>query len=214
MIRSMLLAVGLLVAATGGLARAQSDDATPVALDGTPVPAIDLAAAADYCVANGGIVRDRYPAWGTNLPADQWLQLGGSRQFCEFTGGAGAEPPTSWISLSLETLYSELPTLATLAYLTQPPLPTTSGSVNPSAVYCTQLGGAYDFGGVSANGGGWVTLDPEPALQVLEFCVFPDGSMIDAWGIAYHSDGTIRGADLTPILRYQSANPPRVFAGQ
>ena len=34
-------------------------------------------------------------------------------------------------------------------------------------------------------------------------CVFPDLSSIDSWGLTYHSDGTIRGADLTDLFRYK-----------
>jgi hypothetical protein len=38
-------------------------------------------------------------------------------------------------------------------------------------------------------------------------CIFPDLSSIDSWGLTYHSEGTIRGADLTDLLRYK---PPQV----
>jgi hypothetical protein len=72
--------------------------------------------------------------------------------------------------------------------------------VNPSSVYCTQLGGTDAFGGVSAVSGGWSL---EGAADTVGLCVFPDLSVIDAWGITYHSDGTIRGADLTNLFRYQ-----------
>jgi len=37
--------------------------------------------------------------------------------------------------------------------------------------------------------------------------------MIDAWGITYHSCGTVRGKDLTKVFRYHPANPPEVFRG-
>jgi len=37
--------------------------------------------------------------------------------------------------------------------------------------------------------------------------------MIDAWGITYHSCGTVRGKDLTKVFRYHPANPPEVFPG-
>jgi putative hemolysin len=210
--------IGLLLFAALGLAhgegaRAQTPEATPPGGAPTVTPAIDLQAAADYCVAQGGIVRERYPVWGTNGPASGQVRLGGARPFCEFTGGAGAEPPTSWISLTLETLYSDQPTLATLAYLTKPPLPQVTGGANPASVYCSHLGGSDQFGGTTGAGGGWVTDDTDTPIDVLQACAFPDGSIIDSWGITYHTNGTIRGADLTPILRYQSANPPNVFAG-
>jgi hypothetical protein len=50
-------------------------------------------------------------------------------------------------------------------------------------------------------------------LQVIEYCTFADGSMIDAWGLTYHTGGVIRGADLTPILRYQATDYPNAFPG-
>jgi putative hemolysin len=187
----LLLAIGCVTA------RAQSDDTSPV----------------DYCLSQGGIVRERHPVWGTNLTTDRWVQLGGSRQFCEFTGGTGTEPGT-WISLSLETHSSDLPTLATLAYLTKPPLPADTGTASPAA-YCTRvLGGAFDWGGPSGAGGGWVTFNSEPPYAIMTYCVLPDGSMIDARGLASHTAGVIRGADLTPRFRYQSNDPPRIFVGQ
>ena len=34
-------------------------------------------------------------------------------------------------------------------------------------------------------------------------CVFPDLSSIDFWGLTYHAGGTVRGADLAPLFRYQ-----------
>lgn len=204
--RGLISIAGLFVLIVAAAVPAPAQEATPLA-------DVEVGPAAAYCVEQGGIVRHRTPVYGTNGPELWQIELGGARDFCEFTGGEGADPPESWISISLDTLYSELPTLATLAYLTKPPLPGTSGGANPSAVYCAQLGGAYDFGGVGMAGGGWVTDDPAPALDVLNFCVFPDGSMIDAWGITYHAGGVIRGADLTPILRYQSPDPPHVFTG-
>jgi len=34
-------------------------------------------------------------------------------------------------------------------------------------------------------------------------CVFPDLSSIDTWGLTYYADGTVRGADLSDLLRYR-----------
>ncbi len=43
-------------------------------------------------------------------------------------------------------------------------------------------------------------------------CVFPDGSMIDEWGLAYHSDGTVRGADLATMFVYAPGTDlPTIF---
>lgn len=175
-----------------------STGATPVATD-----------AASYCASVGGTVRARTPVFGTNNPASQ-VRLAGAKQFCEFTA-AGAELSTSWIIVDLNTLDAAQPTLAALAYLTKPPLPKTTGSANPASVYCAALGGAEI--GASGAGGGWVTEDTSTLISVLEACTFGDGSTIDSWGITYHTNGTIRGADLTHRFRYQSANPPHVFGG-
>jgi len=210
--RAILSVIGLIVLSLAAIATAQAQEATPVT-GASASSSFDAEAAAAYCLEHGGEVRHRTPVLGLNLPKDQQITLGGARDFCEFTGGEGADPGT-WISISLETLYSEEPTLATLAYLTKPGMPDNTGSANPSAVQCVYLGGAYDFGGVTPGGGGWVTTDPEPAFEVMSYCVFPDGSMIDAWGITYHANDIIRGADLTPILRYQSDSPPHVFPEQ
>jgi hypothetical protein len=37
----------------------------------------------------------------------------------------------------------------------------------------------------------------------MDECVFPDGSAIDAFGLWYHANGTIRGTDLAPLFAYQ-----------
>jgi len=161
----------------------------------------------EYCSQAGGVMRARYPAYDTN-GADA-LRLAGERRFCEFTASDGSR-----ISVALDTLNAEAPTLAALAYR-DPPKPTPAPpSVNPSSVYCSQLGGTDQFGGVNAAGGGWVLADlpaPPPAGgpaagepdEVLAMCVFPDLSSIDSWGLTYHAAGIVRGADLDPLFRYQ-----------
>jgi hypothetical protein len=72
-------------------------------------------------------------------------------------------------------------------------------SANPSSLYCTQLSGTNAFGSVSAAGGGWGLQD---GSDILSLCIFPDLAVIDAWGITYYVNGSIRGADLTDLLRY------------
>jgi putative hemolysin len=168
---------------------------------------IDGQAAADYCTSQGGTVVMRQPILGANLDPASRVVLGGATEFCDFRGKAGDD---SAISISLETLYSEQPTLTTLAYLTKPPVPKDATGGNPSTLYCIHLGGAYDFGG-SLAGGGWVATDTAADQNVTNYCVFADGSMIDAWGLTYHTGGVIRGADLTPILRYQATEYPQAF---
>lgn len=182
---------------------------TALAQEATPIPG-DPAAA--YCEQAGGDVRERTPVYGSNNPTAEF-PLGAPVRFCEFTGGEGAEPPESFIMIDLDTLYSETPTLAALAYLTTPPLPDIPASQNPASVYCSSLGGA-EIGSLTGAGGGWLSEDRSAQIVVLQACVFGDGSIIDSWGIAYHANGTVRGADLTPLFRYQSANPPLVFPGQ
>ena len=161
----------------------------------TPTEATDApnSAAADYCAENGGAVETRYPFYGTNNPDP--LQLSGSLQVCTFTA-----EDNSRITVGLDTLYTDQPTLAALAYRAQTPLEPGSPSANPSSIYCTQLGGTDAFGGVSAAGGGWGLAE---AADAVALCVFPDLSVIDSWGITYHSDGTIRGADLTDLFRFR-----------
>jgi putative hemolysin len=101
------------------------------------------------------------------------------------------ESDGSRISVGLRTLASRTPTLAVLAYLERPAIVSVSGGANPASVYCAQLGGSEALAGI---------------------CRFSDGSMIDSWGLSYHTQGSVRGRDLTPVFRYRSAHPPRAFA--
>jgi hypothetical protein len=166
--------------------------------------------AAKYCTDNDGAVQLRYPAYGTNNMASA-TRLSGERRFCQFTSASDG----SRIHIALDTLYTTEPTLAVLAYLNKPPLQEGGNpSANPSSLYCSQLGGTDLFGGVSAAGGGWVTDDTSTPDTVLQACIFPDLSTIDSWGLTYHSDGAIRGADLTKLVRYQSAETPKVFSSK
>jgi putative hemolysin len=189
----------------GWRAAAQSDSATPAA---------GVDPAAEYCVSVGGVVLERVPVWGANQPPDLRLTLDGPRLFCEFTGDPNADPPESQIAVDIDTLYADEPTLAALAYLTTPPLPEIPPGPNPASVYCAHLGGA-EIGANTGAGGGWVApAGSDPWFEVVSMCVFGDGSMIEPWGITYHTDGTIRGADLAPLFRYQPSEPPLVFPDQ
>jgi len=159
----------------------------------------DTGAASAYCESTGGKVIDRAPMYGTNGPPSSWLRLTGTRKFCQYTSSKDG----SRIHVLLETLWATTPTLAALAYYTPPPVG--SGCVgNPASCYCSQLGGSDLFGGINAAGGNWFGRGSQDAL--LEACILPDMSSIDSWGLAYKSDGTIRGIDLTTVLRY--APPP------
>jgi len=151
----------------------------------------------DYCTSTGGVVETRYPVYGTNNATQDWIQLQGREGFCQYTQASDG----SRIHVSLATLFTTKPSLAALAYYAETPW-NGQGNGNPASFYCTQLGGSDSFGGVSAAGGGWVELDTIDV--VLEACIFPDNSTIDSWGLFYHSDGIIRGIDLSTVLKYQN----------
>ncbi len=156
----------------------------------------DVSKSVDYCVKKGGEVDVRSPYFNTNDDNQaNWLRLSGSRQFCKFT----SKKDGSRIYVQLSTLYTDKPSLAALAYYAEVPLGSCNG--NPASCYCTQLGGSDSFGGINANGGGWVKKS-DPVDTVLEACIFPDMSTIDSWGLAYHSAGIIRGKDLSKVLKY------------
>ena len=151
----------------------------------------------NYCISTGGVVETRYPVYGTNGATQDWLQLAGREDFCQYTQSSDG----SRIHVSLDTLFTTLPTMAALAYYAESPW-NGQGEGNPASLYCTQLGGSDLFGGVTGAGGGWVELDTTDV--VLEACIFPDNSTIDSWGLFYHSDGIIRGIDLSTVLKYQN----------
>jgi putative hemolysin len=148
--------------------------------------------AAAYCLKNGGIVETRYAFYDTN--STNPLPMEGSLAVCTFTAA-----DQSRITIDLESFYTEKPTLAASAYLAKPAVEQAPPSANPASVYCSKLGGTDLFGGVNGAGGGWGKQD---GSDVISLCVFPDLSAIDSWGLTYHAGGVIRGADLTPLLRY------------
>jgi hypothetical protein len=150
--------------------------------------------AAAYCVKKGGVVQERLPAYNTN--GGDPLILAGKRDFCQFTSSKDG----SQINVLLSTLATRQPSLAALAYYAEVALGTCNG--NPASCYCTLLGGSDLFGGINAAGGGWVL--SSNYSDVLEACIFPDMSSIDSWGLAYHSNGIIRGKNLAKALRYQN----------
>jgi putative hemolysin len=167
-----------------------------------PVPedVLDNATANDYCVSVGGQVENREPYYNTNdFNQKNWLRLAGSQNFCQFI----SQHDGAQINVLVSTLYTKKPTLAALAYYSQTPMGSCNG--NPAACYCTQLGGTDNFGGT--GDGGWVDL-ADSGMTVLEACIFPDMSSIDSWGLAYHSAGIIRGADLDGLLRYKNPYSP------
>ncbi len=158
------------------------------------LPQLHAGKAEDYCTGSTGQVVLRKAAYNTN--GGPILYLSQTKPFCEYTSKSDG----SQIDVLLETLVTDQPTLAVLAYYAKEPL--NSGCVgNPASCYCSQLGGSDLFGGINAAGGGWVNNNLPDAT--LEACVFPDMSSIDSWGLAYYSNGIVRGIDLTKVLRYQ-----------
>lgn len=165
-----------------------------------------LQAARDYCTSVGGEVQVREATWNTNSDVSQWVDLGRSMELCRFKADDEAG---SRIYVDLLTLYTETPTLASAAYLAAPPMRDDLPPGNPATWYCADLAGSAQYGS-GAGGGGWVAMD-DPDDVVVGLCVFPDGSAIDEWGLAYHSDGTIRGADLEALFRADVAAFPPMF---
>jgi putative hemolysin len=152
---------------------------------------------AAYCTSTGGVPETRLAYYNTNGPTSGWLLLSGTLPFCQYTSSVDG----SRIYVSLDSLYTTKPSLATLAYYALVQW-NGQGNGNPASFYCTQLGGSDSFGGVTAAGGGWVQFGSVD--EVLEACIFPDNSTIDSWGLLYHSVGIIRGTDLAPILKYSN----------
>ena len=177
----------------------------------SPGAGFDEAAAERYCTVEGGKLVPRHAVWNTNADASAWLELAGRMTLCEFESGQGDQ--TTRVSVDLVTLFSTDPTLAAIAYLSKvPPTLPKVPSANPAEYNCQEgLHGSSTFGD-GLSGGGWVNED-EPVFKVMNLCVFPDLSAIDAFGILYYSQGTVRGADLATKLRYQPGNRlPAVFS--
>lgn len=210
------MAVALAVAAVALVTGSTVLGASPAPSGSGELPsfaAYDPNAARSECEEKGGQVQERRAAWGTNGDPATWTVLAGDIELCRFqTLGPDDD---SRIYVDLRTLTTHGPTLASVAYLTkvQPAPPKKSkkkhhrnaapivGMGNPAAARCTALGGSSSFG-TTAGGGGWVNLE-DPIDTTVAMCVFPDGSMIDEWGIAYYAAGVVRGADLALLLDYQ-----------
>ncbi len=205
---TILMCIALAVAALlpaaqpvqAGNAKTANSEGAVADLSLADLSQVDLTKAEAYCVKKGGEVNDREPFFNTNGDPQDWLRLSGARQFCKFKAKSGQDKG-SRIYVELSTLYTEKPSLAALAYYAEVPIGSCNG--NPASCYCSLLGGSDLFGGINASGGGWVKKS-DPDDQVLEACIFPDMSTIDSWGLTYHSIGTIRGKDLSKVLRYKN----------
>jgi putative hemolysin len=181
------------------------------ALAQSPGPAesfttIDLSAARSVCEEKAGRVQVREAMFGTNGDPSTWVDLGRSIELCRFEAADGSR-----IYVDTGTLAAEGPTLASVAYLSQVPMDEYDPSAgNPATAYCGDLAGSSAYG-AGASGGGWVNTS-DPVDTTVAMCVFPDGSMIDEWGLAYHSEGVVQGIDLALEFGYQPADGlPPVF---
>jgi hypothetical protein len=164
----------------------------------------DLVAARDYCASVGGTVQARQATWNTNADESQWVDLGRSLEVCRFKADDGSR-----IYVDLVTLDTQTPTLASAAYLARVPMRDDLPPGDPATWYCADLDGSSQWG-TGAAGGGWTNTD-DPDDVIVDLCVFPDGSAIDEWGLAYHSDGTVRGADLATLFRADTTSFPPIF---
>jgi hypothetical protein len=161
-----------------------------------------------HCVDSGGTVQSRQPTFNTNGDPSAWIPMGEPVNVCRFQ--TGEDDPASRIYVDMVTLSSTKPTLAALAYLSKTPLPNTADESNPATALCTALGGTSSYGS-TVNGGGLVNTD-DPDDTIITPCVFADQSFIEEWGIAYYSDGIIRGTDLAPLFRFSASDAPSIFA--
>ena len=149
-----------------------------------------------YCARSGGAIQTRIPEYGTN--GANPLALAHPREFCQYVSPDGS----TQISVLLATLVAQQPTLAALAYYARVHVDLHTCQGGPGSCYCSDVGGTDAFGGISAAGGGWV-LDSN-VNDVLDVCVFPDASAIDAYGLFYHAYGIVRGHSLDHKFRYPS----------
>ena len=160
------------------------------------------AAAKAHCEDTGGTVQTRQPTFNTNASdKSQWEPLGDPVELCGYsTLDDGTE-----IFVDLVTISSERPTLAALAYLAKPQVPDVPG--NPATALCEQIGGAVGWGAGAQSGG--LVLDDDD-FEIIAPCTFADGSFIEEWGIAYYSDDTVRGKDLTEVFQFDQDDLPEV----
>jgi len=184
-----------------------NDAAAGTTTTATASGGFDVAAARQYCTDNKGVVQTRSAVWGTNNDPSTWVHLPGMTEMCMFQ--TLNDDAKSKIVVDLVSLYSNGPTLASVAYLSKVPPPPFTGA-NPATADCAALNGSSQFGNTVA-GGGWIEQGATSSDDVVNLCVFPDGSFIDDWGITYYAGGVVRGIDLKPVFRYQPATLPPMF---
>ncbi|WP_030682847.1 hypothetical protein [Streptomyces sp. NRRL B-1347] len=186
--RSQALAMSVLLLLSGSAVAASAADGPaerPSAKDRSP--------AAEWCVKKGGKAQVQVPYY--TKTGTQIVRLGGEREMCVFTADDGSK-----LTVAADTLAAKKPTLAALAYVHKPADPGGHPG-NPSIGYCKALNGTAMYGPRATDGGGWARKGDTNPEKAVPGCMFGDGSVIDAWGLKYHSGGVIRGADLTKKFR-------------
>ncbi|MEU1328935.1 hypothetical protein [Streptomyces sp. NPDC005865] len=182
--------VTLLLSASAAVAGA-ADGPTPA--QASTQASAHRSAAASWCVKQGGTAQVQVPYY--TKTGTQIVRLGGEREMCTFTGKDGTK-----IVIAADTLAASKPTLAALAYVHKPADPGGHPG-NPSLGYCRSLNGTAMYGPKPTDGGGWGRKGETDPSKTTPGCMFGDGSVIDAWGLKYHSGDVIRGADLTKKFR-------------
>lgn len=191
----------VLLLALVGCAGSSNPPVTQIApAEAAAPPASDsFTAATNYCRETGGKVQVRN-AWYTASTGAQ-VRLDGSATFCHYRA-----KDKSTIDLDVNTLYSTKPTLAALAYYAELKVSKMCRKylADPAVCYCRQQLIGADF---FTTGGSWVPAGQRPnGNNRTPFCVFSDFSIIDSWGLTYHSAGIVRGTDLSKVLRYKPAS--------
>ncbi|MEU5954316.1 hypothetical protein [Streptomyces sp. NPDC047525] len=189
--RSQVLSVGVALLLSGSAVAANAADSPAAPAAG---PAAKRASAdATWCKKQGGAAQKQVPYY--TKTGTQIVRLGGEREMCVFTGEDGTK-----ITIGADSLAADKPTLAALAYVHKPADPGGHPG-NPSLGYCKSINGTALYGPKPTDGGGWAKKGETNPSNVVSACMFADGSVIDAWGLKYHSGDVIRGADLTEKFR-------------
>ncbi|GAA1927384.1 hypothetical protein GCM10009837_60980 [Streptomyces durmitorensis] len=189
--RSQVLSLGAALLLSGSAVAANAAD-SPAAPAAGPA-AKRVPADATWCKKQGGTAQKQVPYY--TKTGTQIVRLGGEREMCVFTGADGTK-----ITIGADSLAADKPTLAALAYVHKPADPGGHPG-NPSLGYCKSINGTALYGPKSTDGGGWAKKGETNPSNVVSSCMFADGSVIDAWGLKYHSGDVIRGADLTKKFR-------------
>ena len=194
------------------LASSRSAAGRPARIDRRP------AAAERYCTDQGGMLVDRVATWNTNArPVDQWLQLAGRDAVVRVRDGprrpdhADLGRPRHPVLGGADPGGRRLPVEGHAGRCRRSPAPT-----RPSTTAARAWAEPSTFGD-GAAGGGWVDAS-QPVFVVMDLCVFEDMSAIDAFGLLYHADGTVRGRrprdeDALPAGPASAAGDLRQLAG-